>query len=107
PMLRLSLIVTALATTGPQNPPAQTWWAFQLPTKPPVIVVENRKSKIENPIDAFLLAKLKEKGLDFAPKADHRMLIRRIHFDITGLPPKPEELDEPYEKAVDRLLPSP
>ena len=67
------------------------------------------------PIDAFLLAKLREKGLGFSPEADRATLIRRVSFDLIGLPPTPEEvdafIDDPspraYETLVDRLLASP
>jgi len=50
---------------------------------------------------------LRDKGLAFAPPADNRTLIRRLSFDLTGLPPDPALLDEPYDKAVERLLASP
>ncbi|WP_394793607.1 DUF1553 domain-containing protein [Armatimonas sp.] len=65
-------------------------------------------------IDAFLLAKLRAKGLGFAPKADRRTLIRRLSFDLTGLPPTPERVEafladtapDAYERLVDELLAS-
>ncbi|HEX7896512.1 MAG TPA: DUF1549 domain-containing protein, partial [Planctomycetota bacterium] len=81
---------------------AKTHWAF-LPPKdvaPPAA---------GHPIDAFLLAELKKKGLGFSPPADRRTLLRRASFALTGLPPTPEELeaDEAWEAAVDRLLASP
>ena len=68
-----------------------------------------------NPIDSFVRAKLKEKGLTPAPEADRRTLVRRLYFDIIGLPPTPEEVDafvtdkdaNAYEKLVDKLLASP
>jgi len=68
-----------------------------------------------NPIDAFIRAKLLEKGLSPSPEADRRTLIRRLSFDLIGLPPTPEEIaafvadPDPlaYEKLVDRLLASP
>jgi hypothetical protein len=68
-----------------------------------------------NPIDAFIDAKLVEKKLPPAPPADKRTLARRLHYDLTGLPPTPEQLDEflrderpgAYERLVDRLLASP
>jgi mono/diheme cytochrome c family protein len=69
------------------------------------------------PVDAFVLAKLSEMGLAPSPEADRRTLIRRVHFDLVGLPPSPEEIDafvkdpQPegaaWEKVVDRLLGSP
>ncbi len=68
-----------------------------------------------NPIDAFLLAKLQEKGLGYSPRADKITLIRRAYFDLTGLPPSPEDVrdflaDESpmaWERLIDRLLASP
>ncbi len=70
---------------------------------------------VKRPLDAFLLAKLEEKGLAPAPPADRRALIRRVTFDLAGLPPKPAEVEafladpspEALEKVVDRLLASP
>jgi mono/diheme cytochrome c family protein len=70
---------------------------------------------IRTPIDAFILAKLREKGLRPSPEADRRTLIRRVYFDLTGLPPTPEEIDrflldnraDAYERVVDELLASP
>jgi hypothetical protein len=68
-----------------------------------------------NPIDAFIRAKLAEKGLTSAPPADKRTLIRRATFDLTGLPPTPQEVDafladqspEAFDKVIERLLASP
>ena len=72
----------------------------------------NRKSQIANPIDAFIVAKLAEKGLRQSPEADRRTLIRRVYFDLIGLPPSAEEVDrfvsdaspDAYEKVIDALL---
>jgi len=68
-----------------------------------------------NPVDAFILAKLEEKGLKQAPAADKRVLARRVYYDLIGLPPTPAELDaflsnsapDAYEKLVDKLLADP
>src|SRR5205807_3100406 len=68
-----------------------------------------------NPIDAFLLKKLEDKGLALSPETSRLTLIRRATFDLTGLPPEPSEaqafLADPdplaYEKLIDRLLASP
>ncbi|MBI1325921.1 DUF1553 domain-containing protein [bacterium] len=89
---------------------ARRWWAFQ-PLRQPQVPGNGQR----NPIDAFLAVKLAEKGLEFAPKADRRTLIRRATYDLTGLPPKPEEVDafladtspDAFAKVVDRLLSSP
>jgi len=87
------------------------WWAFR-PIKrlaPPEV------GFAASPIDAYLAVKMREAGLDFAPQADRPTLLRRIHFDLTGLPPTPADLTafiadtspDAYEKVVDRLLASP
>jgi len=90
------------------------FWAFQPLANPSVPKVGNRPSAIGNPIDAFINANLAEKKLTAAPAADKRTLIRRATFDLTGLPPTPEEVDafladkspDAFAKVVDRLLAS-
>ena len=92
----------------------KAFWAYQPVHRPPVPKVTHAAAGT-HPIDAFLLAKLREKGLSFAPSADKRTLIRRLTFDLTGLPPTAAEVDafladespNAYEKLVDRLLASP
>jgi len=89
---------------------AKSLWSFQ-----PVKSVAPPKIDVAHPIDAFLREKLLAVGLEPAPLADRRTLIRRLTFDLLGLPPSPEEIaaferDESpsaYEKLVDRLLASP
>ncbi len=101
------------------------WWSFK-----PMRNLESRARSMEARIDALTDAKLREKGLQRSPRADARMLIRRLCFDLTGLPPTPEEVHgfeaavareqsnqaknnstasplTAYEKLVDRLLASP
>ena len=80
----------------------EQWWALRSPVKslPPA-------DGLGNPIDAFVFAKLNENGLSFNPRADQRTLARRLSFDLTGLPPTPEQIAEPYQDAVERLLASP
>jgi hypothetical protein len=86
------------------------YWAFQKVVRPSVPTVPGA-----NPIDAFILAKLKGIGLKPNPPADPVTLLRRVSFDLIGLPPTPEEIDafvndastDAYEKVVDRLLASP
>ena len=87
-------------------------WTFVPPVKAPVPQVAD--VAIRNPIDAFVAEKLAEIGLPFSPEADKATLIRRLYFDLIGLPPKPEEVDafvadaspDAYEKLVDRLMAS-
>ena len=89
------------------------FWSFKPIAKPAVPTLENA-ARVRTPIDAFLLAKLRVLGLDFAPDADKRTLLRRVTLDLTGLLPTPEESDafladtasDAYEKVVDRLLAS-
>jgi mono/diheme cytochrome c family protein len=91
------------------------WWSFRPIKKPAVPEVRGQKSEVRNPVDAFVLAKLAEKGLKPSPEADRRTLIRRLYFDLIGLPPSPEEVEafvassdaDAYEKLVDKLLASP
>ncbi len=80
----------------------EQWWALKTPVKPALPSTE-----FDNPIDAFVAAKLREKGLGFNPRADQRTLARRLSFDLAGLPPTPEQINEPYNEAVERLLASP
>jgi cytochrome c553 len=93
----------------------QKFWAFNPPVRPAIPKFNNRKSKIANPIDAFILRKLKAKGLSLSPTANKQTLIRRATFDLTGLPPTPGEVraflkdgsPDAYAKLIDRLLASP
>ncbi|MBI5758405.1 MAG: DUF1549 domain-containing protein, partial [Planctomycetales bacterium] len=90
-------------------------WSFQPVKRPSVPQIGNRKSAIANPIDNFILARLEKDGLAPSPEADKTTLIRRLSFDLLGLPPSIAEVDEfiaddrpdAYERLVDRLLASP
>jgi mono/diheme cytochrome c family protein len=100
-------------------------WAWQKPVRPPVPKVElpaaesggrsKDRSPDANPIDAFVLARLKALRLAPAPLADRRTLIRRATFDLLGLPPAPEQVEkfvsdpdpEAYAKLIDALLAAP
>jgi mono/diheme cytochrome c family protein len=90
------------------------YWAFQPITRPAVPELGPALHDFQNPIDRFLLAKLNAKGMSFAAPADRATLIRRLTFDLTGLPPTPEDIDAfvhdsaagAYEKLIDRLLSS-
>ena len=92
----------------------QTHWAFIPPVRPSLPGVKN-KTWPKNAIDYFVLARLEKGGLQPSPEADKATLLRRVSFDLTGLPPTLPELDaflqdtspNAYEKVVDRLLSSP
>src|SRR5258706_7137959 len=68
------------------------WWAFQ-PVKKPTPPQVTLPAWSQNPVDRFVLAKLNASGITPAPRADKRTLIRRIYFDLIGLPPSPEQVE--------------
>ncbi|MBO0862442.1 MAG: PSD1 domain-containing protein [Chloracidobacterium sp.] len=102
------------APIKPVTAEQRNYWAFLKPSRPQIPKVKN-PSWVRTPIDAFVLARLEEKGLMPSPRADKRTLIRRVTFDLTGLPPTPEEINafladdslDAYRKVVKRLLESP
>ena len=77
---------------------ARDHWAFQPVTKPTVPEVKNR-AWVKTPIDAFVLAKLEEKGLQPNPAANPEAFLRRVSYDLIGLPPTSEQVDA-FEKAI-------
>ena len=95
-------------------PAGEDWWSLRPLSRPAVPAVKNA-AWVRTPIDAFLLAAMEEKSLHPSPAADKATLLRRVTFDLIGLPPTPEEIDaflkdvspNAYEKVVDRLLASP
>jgi len=90
------------------------FWSFQ-PLRSAQLPQPKASKPCPNPVDAFVQAKLHEKGLSLNPPTDRRKIIRRAFFDLVGLPPSPEEVEafvrdprpEAYEELVDRLLASP
>lgn len=109
----------AAATVAHRGPPqvddrARQFWSFRPVTRPAVPVVK-RVDWVSTPIDAFVLARLEAVGLAPAPRAEKSALLRRVYYDLIGLPPTVEEIDafvrdaspNAYEKVVDRLLASP
>ena len=92
----------------------ETQWSFVAPKRPPAPEVKD-KAWVRNPIDGFVLARLEAEGLKPNEQADKATLLRRVSFDLTGLPPTPAEVDSfvadkspnAYEKRVDQLLASP
>ena len=106
-----------IAPLGSYTAVERRHWAFQ-PRKdvaPPVFDDAAAKAWIRTPVDAFVLAGLRKAELAPAPEADRATLIRRVTFNLHGLPPTPEEIaafvadkrPDAYEKLVDRLLDSP
>ena len=88
-------------------------WAFVAPVRPELPKLLN-SNWVRTPVDHFVLSKLEAEGLSPSPEADRATLIRRLHIDLIGLPPTPEQVDafvndsdpKAYEKLVDRLLES-
>lgn len=86
-------------------------WSFQPIVKPPIPTVAHQDA-VRTPVDAFLLARLEAQGLSYSPQADRETLIRRVYFDLIGLPPSPEAIDrfiadpspEAWGSLVDDLL---
>ncbi len=92
----------------------RAWWAFQ-PVRDRKVPVADDSGWWRNPIDRFVLDKLRFEGIEPSQEADRRTLIRRLYFDLWGLPPSPEEINafssdgspRAYETLVDRLLDNP
>ena len=90
-------------------------WAYRPIRRPRIPAAAKVQRSSVNPIDAFVGMRLVENGLKFSPPADRRTLIRRVTFDLLGLPPTPEEVDafvnnespQAYSALIDRLLQSP
>jgi hypothetical protein len=117
--------VDAGAPAGAGDPPKEIvgrtitetdrqFWAFRKPVRPPVPHVRHAHP-VRTPIDAFVLAKLEARNLTVSPDADRITLVRRLYFDLLGLPPSPEEVisfladarPDAYDRLVGRLLASP
>ena len=98
-------------TAAAEEPPH---WAYQPLRRPDVPAVKD-SARVRNPIDRFIAAKLEKAGLSSTSEAEPRTLLRRVTFDLTGLPPTPEQLSAfladtkpgALERVVDRLLTSP
>jgi hypothetical protein len=111
------LLLAAGPVADKYSPAERRHWAFQPRQDAEVPQFSNSADRawIRNPVDAFILARLQKEGLRPAPPADKRTLIRRVYYDLTGLPPSPAEVEsfladkspEAYEKLIDRLLASP
>ncbi len=102
------------AATAARTAPGADLWAFAPPAQPSPPVVRSG-DRVRGPIDRFIQSALEDRGLSLGPDADRATLVRRLTFDLTGLPPDPEEIAAfvagtapgDYERLVDRLLASP
>ncbi len=104
-------VTTPHAPTGGAD---KNYWAYK-PVKRPAVPAVKNAAWVKTPIDAFILAKLEAKGLTPVGPAEKAALCRRAYYDLTGLPPTPEQVDafvadqspEAFEKLIDTLLASP
>ncbi len=106
-----------VAPPGKYTPAERRFWAFVPRSQPeiPKFTAARDRAWVRNPVDAFVLARLQQEGLQPSAEADRITLIRRLYFDMTGLPPKPQEIDrfiadrspDAYARLVEELLNSP
>ncbi len=89
------------ATAAAANVRKSSHWSFQKIERPKLPLPE------ANPIDAFVLARLRQEAIAPSTEASKATLIRRVSLDLTGLPPAPRDLNDGYERVVERLLNSP
>ncbi|HTM50612.1 MAG TPA: DUF1549 and DUF1553 domain-containing protein [Bryobacteraceae bacterium] len=107
----------AVAPLGKYTPVERRHWAFVPRARPEVPKFSDPAGRawVRNPVDAFILARLRKENLAPSPEADRATLIRRLSFDLTGLPPTPAEVaaftaaksPDAYSKLVEKLLDSP
>jgi hypothetical protein len=116
-LLALCLLLAPLSaptTRGGGSAGHPSHWAFRPVVRPPLPTVRQAE-RIRTPLDVFIEASLEKHGLSLAPEADRATLIRRVCFDLTGLPPTPDEIDtfladrspDAHERMVERYLASP
>jgi hypothetical protein len=109
-----ALVMRVAPALGADRRAAKDHWSYQ-PLKRPAIPAVKDAVRVRNPVDAFVLARLEAQAMKPSNQADRRTLIRRVYFDLIGLPPTPSEVEgfvadpnsDAYEKLVDRLLASP
>ncbi len=102
--LCLNSLIQAAAASSASN-----HWAF-LPLVPQKVPTVKDSSRVRNPVDAFVLSRLEAAGLRFSPPSPSPALLRRLSFDLTGLPPTPEQVGQPAASSqhrIDELLASP
>ncbi len=110
-------LASDVAPLGTYTPRERSHWAFVKRATPPVpaFALAADNAWVKNPIDAFILQRLRKAGLKPSPPADRATLIRRVYFDLTGLPPSPREVaafvadksPDAWRKLVEKLLASP
>ena len=91
------------------------WWSFQPVVRPQVPDIRGPADHVANPVDAFILDALRRAEMSPAPRADRRTLIRRLYFDVLGIPPTPEQIEafihdpteDAWERLIERVLASP
>ncbi len=99
---------------SPRVEEGRNFWSFRPPRRPEIPPVE-REDWVRTPVDAFVLARLEAAGLEPSPPASRRVLLRRAYYDLTGLPPTPDEVEDfladaspsAFARVVERLLASP
>ena len=112
-LLLLCVAFACLPAVASDTEQAEHWSFRRLTSSPPPKVTN--AGDVRTAVDRYLLAALEKAGLAFSPEADRYTLLRRLSFDLIGLPPTPEEIDafigderpEAYERCVDRYLASP
>lgn len=114
--VRLLPLIIAVISFGPLwSAEPEAHWSLRPITRPAIPVANRAGFALRTPVDAFILDRLKQDGLAPAPEADRATLIRRLTYDLTGLPPSPSEVEafvhdpspDGYDKLVERLLASP
>ncbi len=106
------LAANKVSATEPES--ANSTWPFTRLVSPTIPTVQDT-AWVRNPIDAFVLSKLEGQGIKSAPEVPPRVWLRRLYFDMVGLPPTPEDVDRfvtnwdsgSYSREIDRLLQDP
>src|SRR5436189_2397140 len=93
-LVSLALASDTIAPLGTYSDTDRKQWSFQPRSKPavPSFTAPLDKAWVKTPVDAFILSKLKKEGLRPSPAADRATLLRRLYFDVIGLPPTPSEM---------------
>ena len=116
-LITLLIASESIAPLGNYTPVERRHWAFAPRAQPevPAFATPADRAWVRNPVDAFILARLEKESLRPSPLADRATLIRRVYFDLTGLPPSPKDIakfvadksTDAYPKLVEQLLNSP